>query len=79
MQEFASEMIQAIHLILSGDTALWAIVGLSLQVSILAVLCAAVMGFPLGAALAVGKFPGRSAVIVLVNALMGMPPVVVGL
>ena len=72
MQGFASEFTQALHLILSGDTALWAVVGLSLQVSILAVICAAVMGFPLGAALAVGKFPGRQVVIVLVNALMGM-------
>jgi tungstate transport system permease protein len=58
---------------------LWEIVVLSLQVSLSAVGCASLAGLPLGAALAVGRFPGRSAVIVLLNALMGLPPVVVGL
>ena len=79
MQEFAVEFAQAFNLILSGDTDLWAVVGLSLQVSISAVIFASLMGLPLGAALAVGKFPGRQVIIVFVNALMGMPPVVVGL
>ncbi|OGA67790.1 MAG: ABC transporter permease [Betaproteobacteria bacterium RIFCSPLOWO2_12_FULL_65_14] len=58
---------------------LWEIVVLSLQVSLSAVGFAALVGLPLGAAIAVGRFPGRSAVIVLLNALMGLPPVVVGL
>src|SRR3970040_880333 len=58
---------------------LWAIVALSLQVSLSAVGLATLAGLPLGAALAVGRFPGRQAVIVLLNALMGLPPVVVGL
>ena len=58
---------------------LWQIVALSLQVSLAAVLLATAIGLPLGAAVAVGRFPGRRAVIVLLNALMGLPPVVVGL
>src|SRR5688500_9822863 len=58
---------------------LWDIVALSLQVSLSAVVLATLGGLPLGAAIAVGRFPGRPAVIVLLNALMGLPPVVVGL
>lgn len=69
----------AMGLILSGDGALWSVVVLSLQVSLSAVLIACVIGMPLGALLAVARFPGRGAAIVLVNALMGLPPVVVGL
>ncbi len=62
-----------------AEVRLWEIVALSLQVSLAAVLLAAALGLPLGAAVAVGRFPGRHAVIVLLNALMGLPPVVVGL
>lgn len=62
-----------------ADLRLWEIVALSLQVSLSAVILAAAIGLPLGAAVAVGRFPGRGAVIVLLNALMGLPPVVVGL
>lgn len=69
----------AVGLILSGDADLWAIVLLSLRVSLTAVLLAAIVGMPLGALLAVSRFRGRSTLIVLVNALMGLPPVVVGL
>ena len=58
---------------------LWQIVALSLEVSLTAVVLAAAAGLPLGAAIAVGRFPGRHALIVLLNALMGLPPVVVGL
>jgi tungstate transport system permease protein len=58
---------------------LWDIVALSLQVSLSAVGLATLAGLPLGAAIAVGRFPGRPAVIALLNALMGLPPVVVGL
>jgi tungstate transport system permease protein len=61
------------------DPRLWQIVGLSLGVSLSAVAIATLLGMPLGAAIAVGRFPGRQAVIVLLNALMGLPPVVVGL
>ncbi|KUJ85774.1 ABC transporter permease [Ruegeria marisrubri] len=79
MHDFASEIRNALLLILQGDAELWAIVLLSLRVSLMAVLISAVIGMPLGAALAVSRFPGRRGVIVLVNALMGLPPVVVGL
>ena len=58
---------------------LWEIVALSLRVSLSAVLLATLAGLPLGAAIAVGRFPGRTSIIVLLNALMGLPPVVVGL
>jgi tungstate transport system permease protein len=62
-----------------SDLRLWQIVALSLEVSLAAVLLAAALGLPLGAAVAVGRFPGRRAVVVLLNAMMGLPPVVVGL
>ena len=61
------------------DPRLWQIVALSLAVSLSAVTIATVLGLPLGAVLAVERFHGRQAVIVLLNALMGLPPVVVGL
>lgn len=79
MQDFALEFSRALGLILSWDAELWAIVLLSLRVSIVAVMVAAIIGMPLGAWLAVARFPGRRGVIVLLNALMGLPPVVVGL
>jgi len=69
----------ALHLVLSGDPGLFAIVGLSLGVSLSAVAFAALIGMPVGAALALTRFPGREGTIVLLNALMGLPPVVVGL
>jgi tungstate transport system permease protein len=69
----------ALQLVLTGDPGLYAIVGLSLLVSLSAVLCAALIGVPFGALLALTRFPGRSGVIVVLNALMGLPPVVAGL
>jgi tungstate transport system permease protein len=69
----------ALALVARGDAALLEIVLLSLQVSLTAVLLASLLGLPIGAALAVGRFPGRRALIVVLNALMGLPPVVVGL
>ncbi|MGF2735510.1 ABC transporter permease [Marinobacter sp. DUT-1] len=69
----------ALSLLFNLDAALFQIVVLSLQVSLLAVLIAAVLGFPLGAAIALWRFPGRGGVIVVLNALMGLPPVVAGL
>ncbi len=62
-----------------AEPELWHIVALSLQVSLSAVGIAMALGLPLGAALAVGRFPGRDALVVILNALMGLPPVVVGL
>jgi tungstate transport system permease protein len=70
---------QAFALIGSFDADLIEIIGLSLRVSLAAVLIAALVGLPLGALIAMRRFPGRGAVIVLVNTLMGLPPVVVGL
>ena len=67
------------QLISSGDAALFAIVKLSLAVSLSAVVLAACIGLPLGAVVALTSFPGRSAVVVLINAFMGLPPVVAGL
>jgi len=61
------------------DPKLVEIVLLSLSVSLSAVGIAALLGFPLGAAIAVGRFPGRRTLIVFLNAFMGLPPVVVGL
>jgi tungstate transport system permease protein len=66
-------------LLLNADSDLIEIIALSLRVSFSAVLVSAAIGFPLGAALAVARFPGRQAVAVMLNALMGLPPVVVGL
>lgn len=69
----------ALELVLSGDPALFAIVGLSLIISLSAVFFAALAGVPIGALIALTHFRGREVVIVVLNALMGLPPVVVGL
>jgi tungstate transport system permease protein len=74
-----SEGVSALELVLGGDATLYAIVRLSLFVSLSAVTIAAVIGMPLGALLALVRFPGRAVVIVVINAFMGLPPVVVGL
>jgi len=79
MDGLAQAARNALALIVSGDAALAGIVALSLAVSLSAVMLATIVGLPMGAALAVGRFPGRSALVVLLNALMGLPPVVVGL
>jgi tungstate transport system permease protein len=71
--------VSALQLVLTGDPTLFAIVRLSLLVSLSAVLFAALIGMPIGAVMALTRFPGREATIVLLNALMGLPPVVVGL
>jgi tungstate transport system permease protein len=73
------ETASALDLILGGDPALYSIVRLSLFVSLSAVAIAAAIGMPLGALLALVEFPGRGFLVVVVNAFMGLPPVVVGL
>jgi len=73
------EQASALQLVLSGDATLFAIVRLSLAVSLSATLLATVFGAPLGALLALSRFPGRQAIAVTLNALMGLPPVVAGL
>ena len=70
---------EAFGLIGHLDTQLVDIVVLSLEVSFAAVVIAAIIGLPLGAVLAVKRFTGRHAIVVFLNALMGLPPVVVGL
>ncbi len=79
MQDFGEAFGLAFGLVFSADPDLLEIIGLSLRVSLTAVAIAGVIGLPLGAAIAMGRFPGRTAVTILVNALMGLPPVVVGL
>ncbi|MBL8688516.1 MAG: ABC transporter permease [Rhodospirillaceae bacterium] len=69
----------AIQLILGADVRLWSIVALSLKVSLAATVIAAAIGLPLGALVALKDFPGRNLAIVVLNACMGLPPVVVGL
>ena len=69
----------ALHLVLTADPGLFAIVRLSLLVSLSAVLFAALIGVPVGAFIALTRFAGREGAIVFLNALMGLPPVVVGL
>ena len=79
MNEILTAAGEAGRLIFGLDTKLAEIVLLSLRVSLTAVLLASLLGLPLGAAIAVGRFPGRQGLIVALNALMGLPPVVVGL
>jgi tungstate transport system permease protein len=79
MNDFDSAIRLAFGLVFSGDTALYAIIALSLWVSLSAVTIAIVLGLPAGAALAIYRFPGQRGVVILVNALLGLPPVVVGL
>ncbi len=71
--------VSALQLVLSADPALMAIVRLSLLISLSAVALAALIGVPFGAMIALTRFRGRAGVIVVLNALMGLPPVVVGL
>jgi tungstate transport system permease protein len=78
-EEFMSGEASAFELVLSANPALMQIVQLSLAVSLSAVLIAAAVGLPFGAFVALTRFPGREATIVVLNALMGLPPVVVGL
>jgi tungstate transport system permease protein len=79
VQDLGAAFHTALQLVASGDPAVLRIVALSLQVSVAAVAIAALLGLPLGALLAVARFPGRQALIVGLNALMGLPPVVAGL
>jgi tungstate transport system permease protein len=79
VNDLGAALATALHLVAEGDPAMLRIVGLSLRVSLAATLCAALVGLPLGALLAVARFPGRQAIIVTLNALMGLPPVVAGL
>jgi tungstate transport system permease protein len=79
MNDFTHAIVSAFALIARLDPELAGIVALSLRVSLTASLIALVIGAPFGAWLAVSRFPGRQMVIVLTNALLGLPPVVAGL
>lgn len=79
MNTFSDAAAQAVVLLTSLDPALVSIVVLSLEVSLAAVFAACLFALPTGAAVAVARFPGRRMLIVVLNALMGLPPVVVGL
>jgi tungstate transport system permease protein len=79
MGDIGSAFAEAARLILAADTTLYGIVFLSLVVSLTAVVAATAIGLPLGAAIAIRRFPGRQVLLVTLNALMGLPPVVVGL
>lgn len=79
MQGFGEAFSLAASLVLSGDPDLLEIVVLSLKVSLTATAVSCLIGIPLGALVAITRFPGRGGVVVLINALMGLPPVVVGL
>jgi tungstate transport system permease protein len=79
MNDLAAAAAQASRLVVHADPTLIGIVLLSLRVSLAAVAIACIAGLPLGAMIAVGRFPGRHSLIVVLNAMMGLPPVVVGL
>ncbi len=76
---FAQAFLEAFRMLAHLDANVLEIVGLSLEVSLTAVALAALIGMPAGAALALHRFPGRQPVVVLVSALMGLPPVLLGL
>jgi len=79
MQDFAKSFSLAAGLVLEADPALVEIVVLSLKVTATALCFSALIGLPLGAILAIARFPGRGFLVIASNALMGLPPVVVGL
>jgi tungstate transport system permease protein len=79
VSDVIASLVAAARLVTGGDANLWSVVSLSLEVSLLAALFACALGLPLGAWVAVRQFVGRRAVIVSLNALLGLPSVVVGL
>ena len=79
MHDILASFTLALRLVAGGDPELWRIVVLSLQVSLASALVACAIGLPLGTLVAVRDFPGRRAVVVMLNALFGLPSVAVGL
>lgn len=79
MQDFGHSFALAFQLVWSADPDLVEIIGLSVRVSLTAVVAACVIGLPFGAAIGISRYRGRDATIIVLNALMGLPPVVVGL
>jgi tungstate transport system permease protein len=76
---FGQGLLEAVRLLLAGDPEVWQITWLSLQISATATLLSLLIGVPIGALLALSRFPGRALAVSLVNTGMGLPPVVVGL
>ncbi len=79
MNDFSNALLAAVNLLVGFDPNLLEIIQLSLYVTLTAVVIATTISIPLGALLAIGRFPGRGFVVLLVNTFMGLPPVVVGL
>jgi tungstate transport system permease protein len=79
MQDISASFALALSLIAGGDPDLWQIVALSIEVSLASALLACALGLPIGALVALSEFPGRRSLIVMLNALLGLPSVVVGL
>jgi tungstate transport system permease protein len=79
MSDLSQAAGEALRLVGHADPKVFDIVLLSLRVSLTAVFIASVVGLPLGATIAVSRFPGRHSLVVILNAMMGLPPVVVGL
>jgi tungstate transport system permease protein len=79
MDVLVGGFVEAVRLLLGGDAATWEITGLTLRISLTATLIAALVGVPLGAAVALTSFRGRRVVLAAANTGMGFPPVVVGL
>src|SRR5437868_14881800 len=79
MSDLSASFGLALHLVAGRDAGLWSIVALSLEVSLASALIACALGLPLGGLVAACRFPGRRAAIVVLNALLGLPSVVVGL
>jgi tungstate transport system permease protein len=79
MNDFSESISAAFYLLITLDSDLMEIVGLSLYVSMAAICIASIIGLPTGAAIAILRFPGQRLFAILLNALMGLPPVVVGL
>ena len=79
MQVYTDSMTTAFQLIASMDADLFEILWLSIRVSFSSLFLSCIIGLPLGAVLAINRFPGRGPILAVTNALMGLPPVVVGL
>ena len=79
MEEITSGLSEAVRLLLGGNSEVWEIIRLSLRVSMMATAIALLVGIPLGASLALARFPGRSIAVGVVYAGMGLPPIVAGL
>ncbi len=79
MDVLLNGLAEALRLLLTGDQDTWAITALTLQVSLTATAIALLFGLPVGAAVALGRFPGRRVLLAGANTGMGFPPVVVGL